>query len=76
MRIGRTVAENAILIAGILCFWVWILGYRGIGYYMGILVVLALLAAVTVARVHRVKRAFEQAEERRGGDGPSSEPRS
>lgn len=75
MRVWRTVAESAILIAGVLCFWVWILGYRGIGYQAGILVVLALLAVVTVARVRRAKRAFEQAEEMRAGDGPSSEPR-
>ena len=75
MRIRRTVAESAIIIAGILCFWVWILGYHGIGYQTGILVVLALLAVVTVVRVHRVKRAFEQAEEKRGGDESSSEPR-
>ena len=75
MSIWRTVAESAILIAGVLCFWVWIIGYRGIGYQAGILVVLALLAVVTVARVRRVKRAFGRAEEKRGGGESPSEPR-
>ena len=64
------VAEQAVLAAGIFCFWVWILGYRGIGYPVGILAVLGLLIVVAIARARRVKRALGQAKERRGGGTP------
>jgi hypothetical protein len=65
----RTVAENGLIVLGLLALWPYILGYRGwwsIGFAT---VVLALLAVLAVIRVQRTKREFD-AQERRLRNGP------
>lgn len=54
----RKLLESGIILLGLMAFWPWILGYRTIGYQIGLLVVLALLGGLAVARARRVRRAL------------------
>ena len=62
-RSGLEILEGAILVLGLLSFWPFILGYRGLWVQCGILLVLAILVALAVVRFRRVKRAFEHEQE-------------
>jgi uncharacterized membrane protein len=61
----RNAVEGLIIVLGLLSFWPLVLGYQGRWYQCGILLVAILLVIVAVARLRRVRRAFENERERK-----------
>jgi hypothetical protein len=56
----RVWLERVLIALGILSFWPWILGHRGVWYQLGLVCLMVALCVVAVARVRRIKRAFEK----------------
>ncbi len=69
----RTLAENAIIVLGIVSLWPWILGYRSTWYQCAIVVMLVLLSVLAAVRFLRVKRALERRRDPGLGNGPPHE---
>jgi hypothetical protein len=69
----RTLAENAIIVVGIVSLWPWILGRRSGWYQCAIVIMLVLLSVLAVIRFLRIKRAIEQRKELSPGAGPPRE---
>lgn len=59
-RFPREVAENALIFAGILTLWPWILGHRSWYYAVLSVFVLISLAALAVRRWRRLTRAMPE----------------
>ena len=72
---ARSLAENGLIVVGLLALWPYILGYRGwwsIGFASVVLVLLAILAVI---RVRRMRRQFDAQEDGlRNGPQPPHPP--
>lgn len=62
ISVSRSLAENAIIVLGLLIPWPYIFGARGWAYNLSAIVVLALLLVVATARVRRIRQAFREIE--------------
>ena len=69
----RGIVEGLVIVLGLLSFWPLILGRQGWWYQCGTLFVAVLLVVVAVARLRRVRRAFENERSLRSGTGPSTD---
>ena len=69
----RGILEGLVIVLGLLSFWPWILGQPVWWYQCGSLFVAVLLVVVAVARLRRVRRAFENERSLRSGTGPSTD---
>jgi hypothetical protein len=59
--LARTALESAVLILGLLAFWPAVIGYTGLWYQLGLLLVLASLIVLMLVQVSRVRRGFAAA---------------
>lgn len=69
----RGILEGLVIVLGLLSFWPWILAQPVWWYQCGSLFVAVLLVVVAVARLRRVRRAFENERSLRSGTGPSAD---
>jgi hypothetical protein len=54
----RRIIEGALIVLGLLSFWPWILGYRGMLYQIGLVAVAVALGILASVRMKRIKKAL------------------